>query len=237
MSGPAGVAFVIDTACIESPLETHYNRNYPTEAEWRVVGSTKRPGRISIECVVEVGWNPNQERRQPTQARRLTERAQAAGIVVDPNWEWTKYWPPAYHGRAVDTEENPKKTMTHDEVTKFIDDGGDPMTVVAYELISGSTIYRTKWTRVRPGLYRRILGEYEVTVEECDPGVNCAENERGWILSYQPLYVHGPREEHGRWDWPIPTYREAKAVAEEQFSNKRIGFRFNSGKLKAKLLR
>lgn len=120
--------------------------------------------------------------------------------------------------------------MTHKEASQLIDEGVDPSTIEAYEWgYPGSNVVvsRKKWTRVRPGLYVRLFDKFEITIEECEPGENCGEDERGWVVRYNTIQLGGSFQE--RSDWAYATYREAKGAVEREFTPPK--------KLKAKLLR
>lgn len=125
-------------------------------------------------------------------------------------------------------EENPKKVLTGREVQDAIASGTlKPMDVDTYRWgtgqgSKGTQIYRKKWTRIRPGLYIRLLGEYEVDVEECEPYESCPPGERGWFSRWTPIASGRSLEHDGRSDDPVPTFKEAKADVERWLTDKKV---------------
>jgi hypothetical protein len=102
-----------------------------------------------------------------------------------------------------------------------------PMDVTTYRWgagggSKGTQIYRKKWTRIRPGLYVRLLGEYEVDVEECVPYESCPPGDRGWFSRWTPIAFLCSLDHDGRSDDPAPTFKEAKADVERWLTDKKV---------------
>jgi len=120
------------------------------------------------------------------------------------------------------------KVLTGREVQDAIAAGTlKPMDVTTYRWgggmgSKGTQIFRKKWTRIRPGLYGRILGEYEVLVEECEPYESCPPGDRGWFASWTPIASGRSLDEDGRSDDPVPTYKEAKTQVERWLTDKKV---------------
>ena len=112
-----------------------------------------------------------------------------------------------------------RKLPTKLEVSQMAERGEDLLQVDAYLDWNGKPVYRKKWTRVRPGLYRRIIGEYEILVEECYDEI--CYGDKGWIVRWTPLWIGNPSYE-GQSEFPYTTAKKAKASAEEDFTGRRL---------------
>lgn len=74
-------------------------------------------------------------------------------------------------------------------------------------------IYRKKWVRVRPGLYARLIGLYEVQIEQCTPEW-CPRGMKGWRDRVTRI---GPSWAEEASEWPQHTLKAAKENAEKVY--------------------
>jgi len=97
-----------------------------------------------------------------------------------------------------------------DEELEWLTPGGHASIEAYYSEGFEKTIYRRKWTRIRGGLYARLVGQHFVEVEKCSPDW-CPPGVRGWRYRTTPIGESVGEEAS---EWPEPTVKDAKEVTE-----------------------
>lgn len=122
-------------------------------------------------------------------------------------------------------EQNPRKTPTQREVRDLIEAGKVTAATVPTMTWGGKTVHRRKWTRIRPGLYVRLLGEWEISIEQCNDDSECYDpDDRGtWQVRWEPIDLREGVSVSDSTGWgEFRSYKQARDWAEHEFKDRPV---------------